>query len=299
MPRIDRDKDDQIVPKLTNALRLSLLAPPGKVIMVADLSGIEMRVNHTLWKVPYSMAMWKQNPTADIYKATASRYYHVDESQVDKSQRQFGKVQQLACGFGVGPPKFKDFARTYKLNLTLKEAEAGVWGWRDIHPEIADRETGGWAKCQRALEYIEAGQGFEIDPWGLTYTSKEGVVLPDGRVLRYPDLRRESNAETGREEWKYGKGRHTTYIYGGKMDENIVQALARIVLMDNVIEFWRRTRLRTALRVYDEAVYVVDESEASKLLNELLAIMRTPPKWWPELVTWSEGDVAKSYGLAK
>jgi DNA polymerase len=208
-------------------------------------------------------------------------------------------VQQLACGFGVGADKFRDFARGYKLILSKAEAKDGVDGWRKLHPEIADRNTGGWARCQRALTYIEAGQEYQIDPWGLTHTCSEGIVLPDGRLIRYDSLRRQVNEKTGYEEWKYGRGRHTTYIYGGKMDENIVQALARIVLMDNVIEFWKRTGLRTQLRVYDEAVYVVDERHAEALLKELLSIMRTPPKWWPELVTWSEGDMALSYGVAK
>jgi DNA polymerase len=300
LPRIGRDKDDRIIPKLTNALRLSLCAPKGKLVIAADLSGIEMRVNHFLWKVGYSMRLWAKDPTADIYKPTAAKYYAIDEKQVDKQQRQFGKVQQLGCGFQCGGAKFKDFAWSqFKMPLTIEVAEDAVRGWRAAHPEIAGRDTGGWARCQRALEYIEAGQEYVIDPWGLTRTCKEGVLLPDGRVVRYPDLRRQVNQRTGYEEWKYGSGRHTAFIYGGKMTENIVQALARIVLMDNVIEFWKRTGLRPALRVYDEAVYVVDESQAQPLLDELLAIMRTPPKWWPELVTWSEGDVAPSYGLAK
>jgi hypothetical protein len=69
--------------------------------------------------------------------------------------------------------------------------------------------------------------------------------------------------------------------------------------MDNVLEFFKRTGLRPALRVYDEAVYVVDETPARGLLDELLAIMRTPPSWWPQLVVWSEGDLAQAYGLAK
>lgn len=299
MPRIVWRKDGTMVPKLTNALRLSLRAPADKVIGVADLSGIELRTNHTLWKVERTMRLWRENPQADIYKDTASRYYGKDENQIEPPERQFGKVLELACGFGVGGAKFKDFARSYDIHLTLEKATEGVWGWRNITPEIADNRVGGWARCQEALSYIEAGQEFTIDPWGLTHTCREGIVLPDGNLIRYPDLRKEVNKKTGRVEWKYGAGRHTRYIYGGKMDENIVQALARIVLMDNVREFWKRTGLHTKLRVYDEAVYLFARHAAKELLEELLAIMRTPPKWWPALVTWSEGDMSESYGLAK
>lgn len=300
LPRIGRDKDDKIIPKLTNALRLALRAPKDHVVIVADLSGIEMRINHTLWKVPYSMAMWAENREADIYKATAAKYYGVEESEVVKAQRQFGKVLQLACGFQCGPPKFKDFAWS-QFRLAIDDATAvdGVRGWRNLHPEIAHPERGGWARCQRALEYILAGKEWEIDPWGLTHTCREGIRLPDDRLIRYDNLRRQVNEKTGYVEWKYGDGRHTNYVYGGKADENIVQGLGRTILMDNVMEFWRRTGLRTQLRVYDEAVYVVPEREAEALLAELLSIMRVAPKWWPQLAVWSEGDVAVSYGLAK
>lgn len=299
MTRIDRDKDDRVVPKLSNALRLSLIAPAGKTVIVADLSGIEMRINHTLWKVKYSTDLWAQNPRADIYKPTAARYYEIEDDQVGKEQRQFGKVLQLACGFQCGGATFKAFARKYGLHLTLDEAEAGVYGWRDLTPEIAERNNGGWAKCQRALDYIIAGQEVNIDPWGLTHTCPEGIVLPDGNLIRYPELRQVVDERSGRTAYKYGRGRHTRFIYGGKADENIVQALGRVILMDNVREFWKRTGLWTALRVYDEAVYVVDVAAARGLLEELLAIMRTPPKWWQELVVWSEGDAAQAYGLAK
>lgn len=299
MPRIGWNKDGTIKPKLTNSLRLSLRAPEGFVVGVADLSGIELRTNHTLWKVARTMRLWAADPKADVYKDTASRYYGVAENLIEGSQRQFGKVLELACGFGVGPAKFVDFARGYELKLTLEQAQEGVWGWRNITPEIADNRVGGWARCQQALSYIEAGQEWAVDPWGLTHTCKEGIRLPDGNLIRYPDLRKEVNKKDGRVEWKYGKGRHTRYIYGGKVDENIVQALARIVLMDNVREFWRRTGLHTKLRVYDEAVYLFARHTAPELLEELLKIMRTPPKWWPALITWSEGDMAESYGLAK
>lgn len=301
LPRITWNNDGTVVPKLTNALRMSLLAPEGQVVLVADLSGIELRLNHTLWRVPYSMAMWKASPTADLYRATAAKYYALTADDITKLQRQFGKVLQLACGFGIGPPKFKKAARTMGgLHITDEEAYNGVHGWRNLHPEIADRESGGWAMCDRALQYIAAGKEWQIDPWGLAVTCAEGIRLTcDDRLIRYPDLRAGVNEKTGFTEWKYGQGRNTKYIYGGKVDENIIQALGRTVLMDNVIEFFKRTGLRPALRVYDEPAYVVPEKEAPALLAELLAIMRTPPKWWPELVVWSEGEFAKSYGLAK
>ena len=86
---------------------------------------------------------------------------------------------------------------------------------------------------------------------------------------------------------------------GPMVVHNCVQALARDVIAGNAIDFWRATRFEPVLMVHDELVYVVPEADAQGALDELQKIMRTPPKWWPELVTWSEGDIADSYGAAK
>ena len=80
---------------------------------------------------------------------------------------------------------------------------------------------------------------------------------------------------------------------------NCVQALARDVVFGNALDFFKETNLRPSLRVHDELVYVVEEAAAQELLDTLQAIMRTPPSWWPELITWSEGDIAPTYGDAK
>lgn len=283
-------------PKLSDALRLSMRAPRGKKVVVADLSGIELRVNHFLWKVPYSTKLYKAKPDADLYRAAGAIVYACREEDISKEQRQLEKVKALGLGFGAAALTFMDVARTMGgVILTQEEAEDAVKSWRSSHREIVQ----GWYSLNDNLMMIEQGREIALDPWGLTHTSKEGIHLPSGRIIRYPDLRREVNAYTGRDEWVYAHGRHKARLYGGKCDENIVQALARDVIADHALEFYKRTRLTPALMVHDELVYVVDEDKAESLLEELQTIMRTPSKWWPDLVTWSEGDVADSYGEAK
>lgn len=97
----------------------------------------------------------------------------------------------------------------------------------------------------------------------------------------------------------YGDGRHKTRLTGPKVDENIVQALARDIIADNCFDVFKLTGLRPALLVHDELVYVVPESEAQATLDVVQGVMRMPPKWWPDIVVWSEGDIAGSYGSAK
>ena len=100
-------------------------------------------------------------------------------------------------------------------------------------------------------------------------------------------------------EFIYGNGRNKARIYAGKIDENIVQHLARCVIADNALTVQKVSGLDPALMVHDELVYVVPEDEAQPILDVVQKVMRTPPLWWPELVTWSEGDIADTYGDAK
>ena len=443
LPRIGRDKHGAIVPKRTNALRMSMRAPRGKRVIVADQSGIELRVNHFLWKVEDSMALYKASPgKADLYRAFAASLYNKEPDDVTKPERQMGKVCvlegtlvltdqgevpiehvtpshkvwdgiewvstmgaifkgvkdvitydglsatpdhevwvedgrkvpfgaaaaqslrlartgagrtplgfggvgvagdspdqrlplragavrglqhdqtqgrvwdllncgprsrftangrlvsncQLGLGFSAGWRTFMRVAKTMGgVDISEEEAQSTVYAWRDHYYRIVN----GWGQCQNALEYIMAGESIAIDPWGLLHTEPGGIRLPSGRLIRYPNLRNVRNEDTGRNEMVYADGRHTTYIYGGRVTENVVQALACDSIMDCSIEYFKRTGLRPALRVHDELVYVVDEAAAEGLLDELQDVMRTPPKWWPDLIVWSEGSAALTYGDAK
>ena len=291
LPRINPDK-----PKLSDALRKSMRAPKGHKVVVADLSGIELRVNHFLWKVPSSMALYQASPDkADLYKDFAHRLYRVALEEVTKPQRQIGKVAHLGLGFGAGGGAFQKVAKTMGgIDLSLEAAQAITTQWRDAYEDLVL----GWRRCHEMLQFISQGDRLTIDPWELMETSAEGIHLPSGRVIRYPLLREGVN-ENGRSEWVYGTGRHQARIYAGKVTENCVQALARDVIAGNAYQMYKQTKLRPSLAVHDELVYIVPESDAVAALETLQTIMRTPPKWWPQLITWSEGDIADNYGDAK
>lgn len=294
LPRVNPNKAN-----ISDVLRKSLVAPPGYKIVVADLSGIELRVNMFLWKVPYATEMFTANPAkADLYKTFASQLYNVPESDVSKQQRQVGKVAHLGLGFGAGATTFQTVAKLMG-GVTLDEAESldVVQKYRRSHIQVAK----GWKTCHSALDLINAGMEQEIDPCGLCYTSKEGIHTPRG-VIRYPNLRQVLDTKAGKTEWMYGEGRHITRIYAGKVTENIVQHLARNVIADMTVaiastELGKKYPL--AHTVHDELIYVVKDEDAQEMLDTIQSIMRTPPSWWPELATWSEGDIAQNYGDAK
>ena len=293
LPRIPYDKDGKVVERPSNALRFSLRAPKRHKVVVADLSGIELRVNHFLWKVPYSTKLWASDANADLYRAAGAVEYRCTPAEVTKDQRQLEKVKALGLGFGAGAATFRRVAKLMGgIDLSEIEAMDTVSSWRSKHPEIVT----GWKICHNALKSIDFGSDKQLDDWGLCSTSAEGIRTPKG-LIRYPDLRKE--AVDGKEEWWYGQGRNKTRIYAGKVTENIVQHLARCILGDIMLDVYSKTGYRPTHSVHDELVYVVPSEDADEQLEAVQKAMRTPPVWWPELVTWSEGDVADSYGAAK
>jgi hypothetical protein len=287
-------------PRTSDALRNCLQAPPGYKVIVSDLSGIEMRVNHFLWKVESSMELFANDVEADLYKDFASARYGVPMTEVDKTQRQMGKVAHLGLGFGAGAPTFKRFAKVqYKLDIPEDESVVIVSEWREKYHAIVT----GWKLSGLGFLGAFRDQTLAVDPWGLVNSCPEGFELPSGRLIRYPNLRMEEDGAwpDGRPKKSmfYAQGRHKARITGPKACENLVQAIARDIICDNAVDFYKATGLRPALRVHDELVYVVQNYKAQQMLDTLQCVMRTPPLWWPELVVWSEGDIAQTYGAAK
>lgn len=276
--------------KPTDALRNCLRAPKGYKVVVSDLSGIELRVNHFLWQVESSMSLFKADPEkADLYKAFAGMLYGVPVGEVNKAQRQIGKIAHLGLGFGAGAKTFVSVAKTMGgVDLTEQEAANVVAQWRSAYPEI----VAGWKRCHQALSAIDEGAAMVIDPWGLCETYDAGIKTPRG-AIRYPELAREEK------EWKYGSGRNRTRIYAGRVDENLVQHIARCILAEQALEIQKQTGHAPVLTVHDELVYIVPEDEAEAHLRTVYSVMRAAPAWWPELVLWAEGDIADSYGAAK
>lgn len=306
LPRINPSK-----PKLSDALRNSIRAPKGKKVVVADLSGIELRVNMFLWKVPYAMALFEADPeNADLYRYfAANELYLIPEAEIDKPQRQIGKISHLGLGFGAGPPTFQAVAKVMggvdmPLDIDVERPEAitatqVVNRYRAAHPEIVQ----GWKTSHKRLDSIALRETVAIDPWGMCTTCSEGIKTPRG-LIRYPGLHQEPQLDergepNGRFEWWYGLGRNRARIYAGKIVENIVQHLARCALTDMMVEVKRQTGMVPKLTVHDELVYIVDEDLAESMLETVQKVMRGGVKWWPELICWSEGSFGDTYGEAK
>lgn len=206
----------------------------------------------------------------------------------------------LQLQYGSGAAKFTFMAKTMGgVTLEQDESQRVVDAYRGLHPEI----THGWRVMTGALTAILHGTvGMELDPCGLCHTIEGGIESPRGR-LYYPNLKCERNPETGYMEWTYDDRNPRTRkvepvkIYGAKLGQNLVQYLAREVMCDMMLEIQKIAPIIHT--VHDEVILAVPESEAEDTLAEVQRIMRSGVSWFPDLVTWSDGDIADTYGDAK
>ncbi len=178
---------------------------------------------------------------------------------------------KLTCGAG---PLGMD-----PILLTDKQAQDAVKLYRENNPFIVKS----WNRCEDLL--VSAAKGIE-ETYGCLRTAQDAIILPNGMSLQYPNL----HATEG--GWTFGTGKKPEYTYGAKIQENIVQALARIVMADQLLEMERRG-VHTVSTTHDEIIAVAQNpSTVYKLMVEC---MSTSPVWCEGLKFTAKGGFAANY----
>ena len=281
-------------------LRKSIKAPEGHVVIAVDSAQIEARV--VAWLAGQDDLVEDFRNGVDIYSKFASDVYErpIDKS-VDKVERFVGKTCILGLGYGMGKDKFKSTLKIgmagVSVDLPLEDAERIVKLYRQKYERI----TSLWADADKALPAIANGFDYEFGATIALCATPEGIRLPNDMLVRYPGLHKTN------EGFVYTTKRGSIKIYGGKVVENVVQALARIVVFDQMAkidqEFRKRdsadTRFKVALTVHDEVVAVVPKDQAQRSLDFMIKVMSTPPQWAQGLPVACEGDFALTYGDCK
>jgi DNA polymerase len=275
-------------------LRSAIIAPPGYKVLASDASQIEARI--VAWICGQTDLVEQFARGEDVYSVFASKIFDRTITKADKPERFLGKTCILGMGYGVGWTKFQ---RTVKLQskaqsgsmivLDDPEAQRIVRVYRETYDKIPQT----WAKLGNAINVLSDRGSFEIGP---VQFQKEAILLPSGLKLHYHDLQYKN------EEWVYTHGGKPKRIYGGALLENIVQALARIVVMDAAVrlrKLFQPYGVQLALQVHDELVYVVPDDLAVVCKQITLEEMSRRPAWAPDLPLAAEADVGQSYGDAK
>lgn len=159
------------------------------------------------------------------------------------------------------------------------------------------RIAGFWKLCDGVLHAMEVGRKMTFGPKGCLRVIKHGIVKPNGLTLHYPELRRGKSGYTylGSKQGRAAR----THIYGGLLTENIVQSLARDVVVAEQALRIRAAGYRTATTTHDEIACVEREERGPECLTFMLKAMKQAPSWCDDLPLWADGGIARSYGSAK
>lgn len=266
-------------------LRKALTAPLGKLLYVADLSQIEARL--LAWISGQKDLVEDYRKGVDIYSSFASGLYGYPVSKERPEERFVGKTAILGLGYGMGANKFRATCAQADIQVTQQFAQNTVDKYRSTYsyiPEFWNRSTG----MLRFSTDVKPYYYNEKRPMSYNYKClsvvNNGIRLPNGLALRYPDLQLLSYAKLSYKN--YGK---VEYTYGGRITENIVQALARIVICEHMLKIQSYTDLDVVLTVHDEIVALGDARDPQIKLDNMIKIMTTPPSWAPDLPLAAEG----------
>jgi DNA polymerase len=169
--------------------------------------------------------------------------------------------------------------------FTLEQCQKMVSAYRTMNYRIVL----GWATCARIIEEMAAGiQGSH----GPINWEKETIWLPNGMSLKYPGLRK-SMGDKGWEEWSYQSGDQRKKLYGGLLCENLVQALARIIVGWQMLQISKKYRV--VMTTHDEVVASTRKAQADRCFAFMTQVMSTAPDWCPDIPLNCEGGWAENY----
>lgn len=280
-------------------LRKSLLAPPGHVLVVVDSSQIEVRV--LAWLAGERWLLDAFQRKEDPYCIFGTRAYGHAITKADKEERQNSKICVLALGYGMGAWKLQQtFAWGINgpaIDLPMEVCEGFVRTYRSSSQAV----TGLWRRLADVIGDMSRGRegAYKCLSW-----RGDEVGLPNGMTLHYPDTHATfesrrmgpmfgNRVEDTVVEASYRGSRSRQKLYGGLMTENMVQALARVIVAGQMAEIDRR--YQAVMMSHDEVVYMVPEAEAQEALDFGLTAMRKRPAWAPDIPLDAEGGYAQNY----
>lgn len=305
---------DNVMELCANAMRGVIIAPPDRKIVVADLSNIEGRVAAWLASEEWKLQAFRDFDAGigeDLYKVAYGKAFKVDPKTVTKRQRQIGKVMELFLAYQGGVGAFVTGAATYGIDLDSLSADipSDVWReaenfyewsinqkrptfglksetfmmcdslkrlWRRAHSCIQEL----WGCSESSVAYAIANEGAEIK-LGKCKAVRKGnwlrIVLPSGRSLSYPAPRVQDGKISFMGINQYSRKWSRIPTYGGKITENMTQAVARDVFKScypRVIE----AGYRIVLPIHDEIITYAPDGLMynAKHLSQLMA---TNPSW--------------------
>jgi DNA polymerase I-like protein with 3'-5' exonuclease and polymerase domains len=268
----------------SSSLKKSIVAPQGFVMIDADSAQIEARM--LAWLSGQNDLVEQFTVGEDVYRLMASAIYSKDVSDITKDERFIGKTVVLGCGYGMGAEKFKNMLSLQKVSMEKSEAERIISIYREKNFKIKQL----WGQGQNALRFILQKRNAPIGQHDVVRVMDGGLLLPSGITMRYTNLRNDKD-----DGFMYdARKNEVVRIYGGKVIENIVQALARIVIGHQMLKI--AERYRVVLTVHDAVACIAPETEVLEAKRYVEECMRSAPDWAVGLPLNCESGYGRSYG---
>tara|TARA_R100000654_G_scaffold46157_1_gene72288 strand:+ start:353 stop:2167 length:1815 start_codon:yes stop_codon:yes gene_type:complete len=265
-------------------LKKAIVAPEGHTIVEADSAQIEARV--LAWLSEQDDLVSQFTNGEDVYVKMAGRIYGCPEEDVTKDQRFVGKTTILGAGYGMGAEKFATQLKTFGYEVSPDEARRIISIYRQSNFKISKL----WRDAQYMVSQLTNGRAVAFGRKGAIGidASNKALLLPSGLPLFYEDLNYDGDEYT----YKVRRGRNK--IYGGKVIENVCQAIARCIIGEQMLKIAKKYKV--VLTVHDSIVCCVEDNKVDEAQAFVETCMRWTPDWAAGLPVDCESGVAKSYG---
>jgi len=274
------------------ALKKAIVPPDGYMVINSDSSQIEARV--LPWLAGQDDVVKQFADGEDVYSVFATEVYGRPISKKDPTERFVGKTCILGLGYGTGALKLQHTLSTSQpvsVKLDEEECKRIVGVYRDKNDKVVDL----WGEADRMLNQMLNGnitKPLQFGKHACVFYDNDGIILPNNMRIRYTNIRREDI--DGKSQIVYDSRKGTISIWGGAVVENVVQALARIVVGAQMVEI--NDTYRVALTVHDAAVVVIPDDEVDEAINLITGLMSKPPSWADGLPVACEAKAGATYG---
>ncbi len=280
-------------------LKSCICAPTGYTLIEADSAQIEARV--LAWLAEQKDLVEAFEKDEDVYKKMAASIYNKKVEDVDAAERFIGKTTILGAGYGMGSVRFREQLLGMGVEVEAEECERIINVYRNTNNKI----TKLWRAAQTVLVGMLQKHKYALGLKGVLSVLPEvnGIQLPSKLIMRYEDLKTDkpkskADAEVqARPSYSYKTRRGRVNIYGGKVIENVCQAIARCVMSDQMLMISKRYPI--LLTVHDSVICCVPDDEVDEAAAYVDSCMRYTPDWAKGLPVRGDVDVGKNYGECK
>jgi DNA polymerase len=269
-------------------LKRSIIAPEGHTMIDCDSSQIEARV--LAWLAGQDDLTTAFANGDDVYKHMASSIYNVPSDEVKGSQRFVGKTTILGAGYGMGAVKFQTQLAGMGVDMGLNEARRIIQIYRKKNGAISQL----WTDANNMVHYMARGDTLQFGKEGVLVVDgvAKSITLPSGLPMFYTDVSA-YDTENGT-EYMYKTRKGLNKIYGGKVVENVCQAVARCIIGHQMILIAKRYKV--VLTVHDSIVVAVPDADVAEARVYVEHCMSQKPDWAEGLPITCESGTGKSYG---